>query len=232
MSSWREFCSDWWLDKADRLEAEWVDGVPVNWYGSRTVWDCGLFAMDYENAATQRAAMPPEFVAAAGPGPTPTDLNHLFHLFTAGVPTGGPIIEWGGGFGNSARLGAKLADQPYTIVDIPVMSRLQRVFLVRSWAHVGVNLCDHEDPRLTSSLANPSLFLAAFSLDECTTAAHDFLFGCDWYGAEKVVIVAQTHGKEDMFPDAVSLAARLRDAGFVETPALQTYASYFRLDRS
>lgn len=223
---WRDFCTDWWLDKADRLETEWAGGVPVNWYACRTVWDCGLFSMDYGHAATQLAMLPPEYLGAAGSSPTPTDLNHLFHLLTADALDQRGIVEWGGGFGNSARFGSWLTGAAYTIVDIPIMSALQRTYLASVRSMGVVNLCGHD-----GVTTKPDLFLAAFSLDECTTAAHDFLFDHDWYGARHVVIVAQTHGKEDMFPDAASLAERLRAAGFSETPALQVNASYFRLSR-
>lgn len=224
--SWREFCSDWWLEKADRLTADWAGGVPVNWYANPVVWDCGLFSMDAGHAEAQRAQMGERFVSFAGPSPTPTDLNHLYHLWKAGGVEDRSVLEWGGGFGNTARIALTAGVTEYYIADIPIMSELQRRFLVDP---VAVTV----EPGWLAYRRSfaPDLFLAAFSLDECTTAAHDFVFEQDWFGASTVLIVAQTVGKEDLFPDGPSLVARLRAAGFTEEPAMQENASYFRLVR-
>lgn len=226
MNEWRDLCSSWWLDKADRLEAEWADGIPHNWFANRIVWDCGLFAMNTTVAAAQSAEV--SFIEAAGPAPTPTDVNHLFHLHTADpnlpVRIDATVVEWGGGFGNTARIVNNLGID-HVIIDIPIMRELQTHYLT------GHRMDRCSLSHSEAATVTGDVFLAAYSLDECSEAAHDYVFDLDWFGASTILIAAEVEGKDDMFPDGPVLVRRLRAAGFDETPTMSPGSSYFRLQR-
>lgn len=142
MSDRPEFVSLWWRERIAALEEAFTDGIPDDFLSVPAVRDCGLVTENYVAAAEQHARLEwyakirPDLLYVLGSSGivTPTDIAHLYHLHKAGWPKEprGSLVEWGGGFGNMARITRLFPQSPtHIVVDVPVMQALQYVFLAR-----------------------------------------------------------------------------------------------------
>lgn len=225
--------SPWWRERITALEAAFADGVPDDFLSVPAVQDCGLVTNDWDAAAEITA----EFAEAGyniGAGSwTATDLAHLMHLWRAGWPREpvASIAEFGAGFGNVARLTRRVDDPPLHLsIDVPVMARLQYHYLQSVDALDGVGFVLSDPDKLDRVQVRPDVFLASFSLDECTAECHDWLIGHDWLGARTVLVAMQTR-RGEMFPDGPGLFPRLLRLGFTVLPCPFDGSAYLRWDR-
>lgn len=239
------FIGPWWRERLAALDAAPIgDTERDQLLTLDAVLDAGMVVGDDpQRAAAQlscmtgdRSARAATIAAALGAEPDQADIHHMHHLWAAGWPhtPQGPIVEWGGGYGNLARLTRRFdPPPPHFIVDLPAVSRLQHAYLgdppgvtlvtAAEWArHVEVR---------PSGWPWADTFIANFSLDECSAACHDWIISHDWFGAEHISIAMQPTGKAHLFPDAADLHRRLVDAGFREIPAHVDHCVYMRLDR-
>ena len=151
---------------------------------------------------------------------TPTNITHKYHLFRAGFPREltGAFVEWGGGYGNVARLNKTILTNEYKhyIVDSPIMSLLQMAYLDEMNAKDNVEFVGTKIDYCVQS-NNIDTFFATFSIDECTKECHDYLFSINFYGARNVFIAM--YPDKFQFPEAEGLYDRLLNAGFREEPS-------------
>lgn len=212
--------SPWWAERIAALEVAFADGIPAGFMDHPAVLDCGVTTND------------PAGYELAPFAVNTTDAAHWSHIIAAGANGDdvSTIVEFGGGVGNPARLTRKLSTPPaHVIVDLPVMHRLQRRYLDDAGALNGVMFIDSH-PDAIAGLPAPDVFMATFSLDECTTACHDWWFDHDWIGARRVFIAMQ-RDRGELFPDGPGLAPRLLRAGFAVLPCPYAGAVYLRWDR-
>jgi hypothetical protein len=100
---------------------------------------------------------------------TNNSIHHLYHLQRHLKTTGkevedfNSIIEWGGGFGNFAKLMFKANPeiQRYDIIDIPEFSCLQNIYLSAIFGEENVNLITEDNIALADNKINliPNSFL-------------------------------------------------------------------------
>lgn len=235
-----EFCSGWWLDRLAALDAAFVDGISTDFLSVPAVQDCGLVMADRAQADAMATEMD---VTGVKRELSTNDVAQLYALWRCGWPdTGDVVCEFGGGFGRMAAL-TRLAGSTHVVADVPTMLRLQRHYLatqgvdvVGAWPDKKGQVCLVSSPLTHEAFGGvidrADVFIARFSLDECTTAAHDYVVGHDWFGASRVFIAAQATGKELMFPDGPSLRERLvSELGFTETAAHSVGGVYLELAR-
>lgn len=114
------------------------------------------------------------------------------------------VVEWGGGYGNMGKLMHRVAAGciDYTIIDSPLMSCFQWLYLSSIIGPDQVNLLDSPDavpqpgkinllplPFLTSiPLGRPDLFLSTWALSESPVRALDFVLSRDWFGAKHLLL--------------------------------------------
>lgn len=167
-------------------------------------------------------------------------IHHLHHLLRYQASTGtaisdlGVVVEWGGGFGSLAKLFLRLHGGPltYVILDTPVFSALQWLYLSSIVGEEAVVLHDRADMAivpgcvnvvpisLAASLAVPAdLFVSTWALNESTKAAQDLVLERSWYGARSL-LMAMHHG-DPMTPVVVAHGARSEPV--VETMPGQRY---------
>lgn len=135
-------------------------------------------------------------------------VHHLFHLARFERFRGKPVeeirsvVEFGGGYGNMARLFRNLGNlEKYVIIDLPLFCCIQYVFLatvggprtVRIVRDPGTSYTDGTILLLpiTSLKKNPpegELFLSTWALSECPITAYDHIRGMGWFGAEELLI--------------------------------------------
>lgn len=115
-----------------------------------------------------------------------TDWHHLYHLLLLsqvyGLPSdySGKILEYGGGFGNMARLTKEIwPDVDYTILDLPTSLELQRRYL----KDIDINLVE-------STVDKYDVFVSTWALSE-TDAENQKSISRHWFDAPMVMLAYQ-----------------------------------------
>lgn len=214
--------------------------------------DLGITVNDARVALRQHERLPVELVLActaepmwAGPCPHPsgggvvgvsdTTVAHLTHLSVLGWPPDGEVIvEWGGGYGNLARLTYHLGRfAQHVIVDVPPMLAVQHSYLGACGVRAAPWLPGEPRPdapvllRPTAAVEEVTgdVFVALRSLSECSEEAVRRVAGLDWSGASQVLLWVDK-GKPRTFPGGEALTRAA--AGFERVPSDWAGSVYLR----
>jgi hypothetical protein len=134
-------------------------------------------------------------------------VGHLFHLAmyrkTTGndLPARGTIVEWGGGYGNLARMVKTIHPAcTYVIIDTPILSHIQHFYLgffTKTVIYDGtirqgcVNLVPLN--HLEQLSMDADMFISTWALNESPDACGEYLKGRNWFGASQFLL-AYLHG--------------------------------------
>ena len=164
------------------------------------------------------------FLASARYLTSHNSVHHLHHLAvyeqTAGTNAGetGSVVEWGGGYGNMAKLLYRMNPAvTYVIIDLPIFSCLQwlylstilgpeRVCLVSGGMRLvpgAINLLP--TTQLDGCQLSCDLFIATWSLSECTEQAQAYVLDRDFFGAKGLLLGFQSASAD--WPAAENLGA-------------------------
>ncbi len=101
-------------------------------------------------------------------------IHHLYHIIRflrktklklKGIKT---IIEWGGGYGNLAKIFGRLAEEnkTYIIIDLPLMCCIQWIYLTTILGENKVNLIQNSDEKIAVGKINllPVCFIDKYEL--------------------------------------------------------------------
>ncbi|MEX2217732.1 MAG: hypothetical protein WD749_03150 [Phycisphaerales bacterium] len=173
----------------------------------------------FVSAVARDAAVGRPPLALASPPASHNTVHHLTHLARFAELSGADpatldtVVEWGGGYGNLARLlatwrAAAGATRPltYTIIDTPLFCALQwlylssvygepRVHVLRGAADAVRTGCFNLVPAglartLQPALGRAGLFVSTWALSECSPAAQDWVAG-HWFGAPRLLLAFQ-----------------------------------------
>lgn len=134
--------------------------------------------------------------------------HHLYHLVQFERATGRKIstfesvIEFGGGYGNMARIIGNLSScKNYSIIDLLLFSCIQYVFLSTVMGSTQVAFHDQAPdgaarsvvlyPLFRSDLSanlRGELFLSTWALSESTRATYEWVTAHDWFGATSLLL--------------------------------------------
>lgn len=134
-------------------------------------------------------------------------IHHAYHLarFVAATRPLEDVqlaVEWGGGYGSLARVFGRMhgGTHTYAIVDLPVMTALQYVYLGSTLGPDCVHLVSEPHDSLRPGLVNlvpvglcglvsdADLFISTWALSESTPAAEDLVIGQAWFGASRLLL--------------------------------------------
>jgi hypothetical protein len=169
-------------------------------------------------------------------------VHHLTHLERYREATGfdaaraGSIVEWGGGYGNLARMVWRLAEvrgvarPTYTIIDTPLLCALQRLYLasvfgadrVRVLGDAGAGVaegCFNIVPVGLVESVRPrgEIFISTWALSESSAHAQDRA-AREWFGG-RLLLSAQ--GSSAELPDAGRIPVLAERAGAVVVPVAE-----------
>lgn len=130
------------------------------------------------------------------------------------------IVEWGGGYGNAAKLFRKMHhhDHTYVIIDLPIFSCLQWLYLASILGTDAVMI--HTAPgqpirpgsinlvplSLIDNVAvTADLFISTWALSESNDYAQDFVINKNWFGAQHLLLAYQQSN------DSIPFGSRLGD---------------------
>ncbi len=149
-------------------------------------------------------------------------IHHLYHLakLCSTTPsknlTLGTVIEWGGGYGNMARIIKKINPfATYVIFDIPVFSHIQYVYLATTLGaqHVTIFNGDRFEPgkitlvpldetllhkatELINKSLTPDLFLSTWALSESNEKSKAFVREHEFFHANTLLIAYQKNDSD------------------------------------
>jgi hypothetical protein len=149
-------------------------------------------------------------------------IHHLYHLerfvsaTTVNVAQLDKVVEWGAGYGNQARVFRRLhGGRPTQIlIDLPLFSLLQWLYLSTVFAHEEVLLADSECAAICEGCINivpvglsqlvaadTDLFISTWAISEAARPAQDHVIDeRDWFGARHLLLAHQRTTRS--FPEA------------------------------
>lgn len=151
---------------------------------------------------------------------------HLYHLMRFERATGRSlashrrIVEWGGGYGNLARLVRRMAPGgTYVLIDTPLFATLQWLYLSSVLGEDEVRLLPVDRATVEEGKLNvvpvgaipadlrADAFVSTWALSESSDEAQEAVLRANWYGAESLLLGYQQ--ADPAFPAARRLEARL-----------------------
>jgi len=149
-------------------------------------------------------------------------VHHLYHIMKFLDVTNcefkklNSIVEWGGGYGNLAKIFKRLKNKPitYVIIDTPMFSCLQWLYLSSIFGEKQTNLISESglsiEPEKINLLPisfvkehklNSDLFISTWALSESSRYSQDFVINQKWFNAKNLLIAYQDSDDEHL-PDA------------------------------
>jgi hypothetical protein len=135
-------------------------------------------------------------------------VHHLYHLARfesfrgEAIESVRSVVEFGGGYGNLARLFRNLGDvSTYSVIDLPLFSCIQYVYLATVFGPETVRLVAEPGtepsegtihllpiPFLKSVLPEGELFVSTWALSESPAEAYEHVLRRDWFGAREILL--------------------------------------------
>ena len=163
-----------------------------------------------------------------------TSVHHLYHvaLFEAtsdsALNENKFIIEWGGGYGNLAKIIKRInSSVTYIIIDLPIFSCLQWIYLSTVFSASDVNIIIDAETQLEEGKINLlpinlyehlhlecDLFIGTWSLSESSEFVQNLVFKTKFFGAKHLLLAYQSNSEkfpnaEDVGKHAAKLGAKI-----------------------
>jgi len=159
-------------------------------------------------------------------------VHHLYHIafyeHKCGISVKrlNSVIEWGGGYGNMAKIIRRMNPSlTYTIVDIPIFSCIQWLYLSTVFHHTDLNIITDTAMQVADGKINilplslveqhrPAceLFVSTWALSESSRVAQDYVSDNDFFGAGRLLLAFQDSCKTWPNADRVGKLADKRGA--------------------
>ncbi|MBT3269826.1 hypothetical protein HN371_21955 [Candidatus Poribacteria bacterium] len=223
------YTTEWWDDESARMEAAFLPEVPEDFLrNDRLRWEMvasSLQLLEWELPVLESAYGPDRLLTlleeelvgrqildVAKYHTSINSVHHAYHIHRFVEATGcdlgevGAVVEWGGGFGNLAKLLLRWAETPitYVIIDIPLMSAVQWLYLSCVLGPDRVTLVDDRDTPIEAGKVNilpvglaearppeADLLVSTWALSESTSEAQQFVVEHDWFGARRLLLAYQ-----------------------------------------
>ncbi|HEX2121173.1 MAG TPA: hypothetical protein VHL59_05965 [Thermoanaerobaculia bacterium] len=154
--------------------------------------------------------------------------HHAMHLAEYRKATGesfwdsGSFVEWGGGYGNMARLVRRMNGRAtFTIIDLPELSALQYVYLGALEGETQVHIVDPARPEIRPGKINlvsvhdvgalplrADAFVSTWALTESPRDAQNDVAQSDFFGARRVLLASARNENNALYDAVDSLRVR------------------------
>ena len=160
------------------------------------------------------------------------NVRHLHHIARfvertkVDINSVNSVLEWGGGYGNFARIFLKVRKSSialtYTVIDTPLFSCIQWLYLSAVLGEDIVPLGFIEKIKTT-----PDLFVSIWALSESSAFSQDYVSSKKFWFAKHLLVVYQESNKD--LPDAGRLGGIIESNKNVikERVAYMSYPSYY-----
>lgn len=139
-------------------------------------------------------------------------IHHLYHLIRfldktrCNLDKIDTIVEWGGGYGNMAKIFRRLKSPPptYIIIDTPLFSGVQWLYLTTILGEESVNLLQNPKDTIHAEKINllpicfvdrhkinADLFISTWGLSESSKYSQDYVVTHEWFNAKHILLAYQ-----------------------------------------
>jgi hypothetical protein len=161
-------------------------------------------------------------------------IHHLYHLARfleatkCSIDSLRFVVEWGGGYGNMAKVFKRLTkdfSSTYVIIDTPIFSCLQWLYLATIFGKEEVNLIQDATNNIQTGKINllplcfltrneicADIFISTWGLSESSAFAQDYVTSRNWFGARNLLLAYQASSKEFPAADRVGKIATTQGA--------------------
>ena len=238
--------TDFWKEKNAQLVAEWLPSPPyeflrnsvIAWtmfvpYSKFTPGELATIRETFDDSevvnllSESHVGMPRTF-GCGGVETSGNTVHHLHHIARYSQITGNPvaasrIFEWGGGYGNMAKLYKRLwGYATYTMVDTRMFSAIQWLYLSCVFGEGEVVLHTKKQDVVTGKInivpiglvdeleCDTDMFVSTWAISESNDACQKLLVDRGLYGAGRALIGHQ--GTSSAFPFADAVKGLVGDA--------------------
>ena len=235
-----EYVTPFWREKISELEADWLPSPPFDFLRHKVVaWTMFVpvskftpdelkgigetFEEDEMDMLLAESHTGQPRTCAKYPIETSGNtIHHLYHIARYSQITGNPvaagrILEWGGGYGNMAKLYKRLwGHATYTMIDTRMFSAIQWLYLSCIYGEKEVVLHTEPGQEVEARKINivplglaekleceADLFVSTWAISESAEPCQTLLKGRGLFGAKRVLIGHQ--GTSSAFPFADSV---------------------------
>ena len=136
------------------------------------------------------------------------------------------VVEWGGGYGCMTKTLRRFVSGPLThvIIDLPMMSSIQWLYLSSILGEENVNLILGKDQQVKPGMTNllpvcfiddfdirGDLFISTWALSESAEYAQDYVAKRKWFDSKHLLLAFQSG--QEMFPGAAKVGALATASG-------------------
>jgi len=247
-----DFCRPGWMQNVREIQAKFLPAPPFGFLRNRLILSTmvttrdDVFRVEMEML---KARYPPRVLSALAKEDcvgrpclasvryltSHNSVHHLYHLAAYEQASGaslsgvGSVVEWGGGYGNMAKLLRRINPAvTYVIIDLPIFSCLQWLYLSSILGRERVRLIGNQAEEIVPRAINllpttwldrcrPSgdLFIATWSLSECTEQAQSYVAGRDFFGAQRLLLAFQSASADWPAAEKLGTLASARGARVV-----------------
>ncbi len=161
-------------------------------------------------------------------------IHHLYHLVNFQEATSvklsqiKTVVDWGGGYGNLIKILKRLKAKPctYIIIDTPLMSCLQWLYLGTIFGKKNVNLLLAPKDTIKTNKINllplslldkytisADLLISTWALSESSKYAQDYVVKHQWFGAKHLLLAYQDSNQD--LPEANRVGKMAQKKGAV-----------------
>lgn len=142
-------------------------------------------------------------------------ISKFLHITKCDLNEISTVVEWGGGYGNMAKLFLRLIKKKitYIIIDTPLFSCIQWLYLASIHGSQNVNLIQNSNDKIEPLKINllpvcfiekyelqANLFISTWALSESSKGSQDFVAQSKWFNSEHVLLAYSIGGTK--YPDA------------------------------
>lgn len=220
----------YWEDQNEKLEESILPIPPISFLGNQVILETMFVGYDrfYKHQiAYLEKQIPPEQILfllkedCIGTPPVTTKyggietsyntVHHLHHIAKFVEHTNckltdiKSVVEWGGGYGNLAKIFKKMKqgeELTYTIIDTPIFSIIQWLYLGSILGETNVNLINEPNQSIAVGkinllplnflenclINNVDLFISTWALSECSDFAQDYILTHQWFNAKHFLL--------------------------------------------
>lgn len=164
-------------------------------------------------------------------------IHHLYHIARYAKEFGlekfkgnNSYVEWGGGYGNFARLTKKINQNcTYTIIDLPIMNMLQYRYLSSVYGEEQVNLVSRNESPIAGKInlvpsswfeqcnISADFFVSTWALSESPILMQEKVKNKNWFNTTNGLFAMHTLPEPALFgSESINLCKLLEENGFVK----------------
>lgn len=154
-------------------------------------------------------------------------IHQLYHLTNFSQKIGidlsniSQIVEWGGGYGCLARILKKInPNLTYIIIDLPIFSTIQAVYLSTIFGAEKINFITRKNPNITKNkiniipinilignnvkILNTDIFISTWALSESTDFSQEYVETNNFFGAKYLLMAHQQKSQEVQYAEGLT----------------------------